>query len=79
MEKLVSNWFNVRSVPEDYIFPPETRPGDIHVHVGEGITVIDLGEVEGGDRTLTIQKILKASQEFGFFQVQSFFSPIYYS
>ncbi|XP_028802695.1 hyoscyamine 6-dioxygenase-like [Neltuma alba] len=70
MEKLVSNWYkNVGSVPENYIFPAETRPGKFHVPMGEGIPVIDLSEAEEGHRTLTIQKILKASQEFGFFQV----------
>ncbi|KAK4253139.1 hypothetical protein QN277_010747 [Acacia crassicarpa] len=68
MEKLVSNWYN-RSMPENYMFPPEKRPGKLHVPMGEGIPVIDLSEVEEGDRTLTIQKILKASEEFGFFQV----------
>ncbi|XP_054813820.1 hyoscyamine 6-dioxygenase-like [Prosopis cineraria] len=36
---------------------------------GEGIPVIDLSEAEEGDRTLTIQKILKAAQDCGFFQV----------
>ncbi|XP_054814086.1 hyoscyamine 6-dioxygenase-like [Prosopis cineraria] len=67
MEKLVSNWYKVGSVPENYIFPQETRPGNLHVPmIGEGIPVIDLSEA---DRSLTIQKILKASQDFGFFQV----------
>lgn len=70
MKKLVSSWYNVRAVPEDYIFPPETRPGDLHVPIGEVIPVIDLSEAEKGDhRALAVQKILKASQEFGFFQV----------
>ncbi|XP_054813807.1 hyoscyamine 6-dioxygenase-like [Prosopis cineraria] len=69
MDKLVSSWYNVRSVPEDYIFPPETRPGNLHVPIGEVIPVIDLSEAERGDRTATIQKILKAAQEFGFFRV----------
>ncbi|XP_054803849.1 hyoscyamine 6-dioxygenase-like [Prosopis cineraria] len=69
MEKLVSNWYNVRPVPEDYIYPPEKRPGNIHVPKGEGIPVIDLTEAEKGDPALVIQKILKAAQEFGFFQV----------
>ncbi|KAI9119180.1 hypothetical protein K1719_009855 [Acacia pycnantha] len=69
MEKLVSNWYNVRPVPENYIFPPEQRPGNVHVPMGEGIPVIDLSEAEKGGRTLAIQKILKAAQYFGFFQV----------
>ncbi|KAF7818414.1 protein DOWNY MILDEW RESISTANCE 6-like [Senna tora] len=71
MEKLVSNWFHDvgPTVPEDYIFPPETRPGDLHVPISQSIPVIDLSEAEQGDPTLTIHKILKASQDFGFFQV----------
>ncbi|XP_028790554.1 hyoscyamine 6-dioxygenase-like [Neltuma alba] len=69
MEKLVSNWYNVRPVPEDYIFPPEKRPGNVHVPLGEGIPVIDLSETEKGGRPLTIQKILTAAQDSGFFQV----------
>ncbi|KAK4281261.1 hypothetical protein QN277_012780 [Acacia crassicarpa] len=70
MEKLVSSWYNnVQRVPQDYIFPPEKRPGDLRVPVDEVIPVIDLSEAEQGDRTPTIQKILKAAQEFGFFQV----------
>ncbi|KAF7818413.1 protein DOWNY MILDEW RESISTANCE 6-like [Senna tora] len=68
MEKLVSKWFNLRPVPQDYIYPPEERPGN-NVPIGEGIPVIDLSEAEQGDRTLTIHKILKAAQDFGFFQV----------
>ncbi|KAI9119112.1 hypothetical protein K1719_009787 [Acacia pycnantha] len=68
MEKLISSWYNVRAVPEDFIFPPETRPGNLHVPIGEVIPVIDLSEAEQGDRTPTIQKILRAYQEFGFFQ-----------
>ncbi|KAI9119239.1 hypothetical protein K1719_009914 [Acacia pycnantha] len=74
MEKLLSNWYNVRPVPENYIFPPEQRPGNVHVPIGEGIPVIDLSEAENCGRTLTIQKILKAAQDFGFFQVQAMVS-----
>lgn len=71
MEKLVSNWYNsVGSVPENYTFPTETRPGKLHVPLGEGIPMIDLSEAEDVDnRTRAIQKIIKASQEFGFFQL----------
>lgn len=74
MEKLVSNWYNLRPVPENYIFPPEKRPGHVHVPIGEGIPVIDLSEAEKGGRTLTIQKMLKAAQDCGFFQVQAIVS-----
>ncbi|CAL5206904.1 unnamed protein product [Lathyrus oleraceus] len=65
MEKLVSNWSNIQSVPENYIFPPETRPGeDLKVPFSHSIPIIDLN-----DRTNTTQQIIKAAREFGFFQV----------
>ena len=62
--------FNHESLPGDYIFPPELRPGDLKIPFGSNISVIDLSEEENGNRTNTIQKIIKASEEFGFFQVQ---------
>ncbi|XP_020231525.1 protein DOWNY MILDEW RESISTANCE 6-like [Cajanus cajan] len=69
MDKLISNGFIVGSVPEDYIFPPDLRPGNLEIPLSSNITVIDLSEAQNGDRTNTIHKIIKASQEFGFFQV----------
>ncbi|KAH9729414.1 Fe2OG dioxygenase domain-containing protein [Citrus sinensis] len=66
MEKLVSSWFNVRPLPEAYVFPPEQRPGKLFFPQGKSIPVLDLG---GQDRKETIQLIMKASKEFGFFQV----------
>ncbi|RDY01184.1 Protein DOWNY MILDEW RESISTANCE 6, partial [Mucuna pruriens] len=68
MNKLLSDQFNVGSVPEDYVFPPELRPGNLEIPFSD-IPVIDLDEAQNGDRTITIQKIIQASQEFGFFQV----------
>lgn len=79
MDKLLSNGFDVGSLPEDYIFPPELRPGDLKVPFSTNIPVIDLSEAQNGDRTNTIQKIINASEEFGFFQVHSiitYFSSI---
>ncbi|KAL4585767.1 hypothetical protein LXL04_010393 [Taraxacum kok-saghyz] len=65
MAKLVSSWSNgVKSVPNDYIMPPERRPGNF-VAVCKEIPVIDLQN----DRYETVQQILKACQEFGLFQV----------
>lgn len=75
MDKLLSNGFDVGSLPEDYIFPPE----DLNVPFSTNIPVIDLSEAQNGDRTNTIQKIINASEEFGFFQVHSiitYFSSI---
>ncbi|KAM1244346.1 hypothetical protein ACFX1X_036149 [Malus domestica] len=68
MEKLVSNWYNNRTLPENYIFPPDARPGKLTTAPScENIPVIDLG----GDQTCIIQQILKASHEYGFFQVMN--------
>ncbi|KAJ0054055.1 hypothetical protein Pint_01739 [Pistacia integerrima] len=69
MEKLVSMWYKDESLPENYIFPPETRPGKSIVPLCNTIPVIDLSQAVGHNRTDTIQQILKASKEFGFFQI----------
>ncbi|KAL5068088.1 hypothetical protein RYX36_018975 [Vicia faba] len=71
MDKLIPNWSSIESVPENYIFPPETRPGDIKIPICHSIPVIDLSEAQNGDRTNTIQKMIKAAEEFGFFQVMN--------
>ncbi|XP_058746216.1 hyoscyamine 6-dioxygenase-like [Vicia villosa] len=69
MEKHISNWSSMKSVPENYIFPPETRPGDVKIPISHSIPVIDLREAHDGNRANTVQKIIKAAEEFGFFQV----------
>ncbi|KAG4139817.1 hypothetical protein ERO13_D07G218050v2 [Gossypium hirsutum] len=69
MEKLVSSWSKNKPLPESYIFPPETRPGNLIVPTCKTIPVIDLCNAEGRNRTDIVQQILKASQEYGFFQV----------
>jgi len=70
MEKLITNrWSNIQSIPENYIFPPDSRPGHVKIPFSSNIPVIDLDEAHEGDRTNIIQKIIKAAQEFGFFQV----------
>lgn len=74
MEKLVSKWYKDESLPENYIFPPETRPGKSIVPLCNTIPVIDLSQALGHNRSDTIQQILKASKEFGFFQVHASFS-----
>lgn len=76
MEKLVSSWFNVRPLPEAYVFPPEQRPGKLFFPQGKSIPVLDLG---GQNRKETIQLIMKASKEFGFFQVTYYISSIYHN
>ncbi|KAK8583153.1 hypothetical protein V6N13_021865 [Hibiscus sabdariffa] len=69
MEKLVSSWFNDRPLPQSYIFPPETRPGNHTIPRCNSIPVVDLSKASGHDRTTIVQQILTASREFGFFQV----------
>ncbi|KAL5792763.1 hypothetical protein ACOSP7_001357 [Xanthoceras sorbifolium] len=69
MDKLVSVWSKKQSIPENYIFPPETRPGKfIDAPPCNEIPVIDLSKT-ADNRTDTIQQIMQASKEFGFFQV----------
>ncbi|XP_028804392.1 protein DOWNY MILDEW RESISTANCE 6-like isoform X1 [Neltuma alba] len=66
-EMLVSSWYNARSsVPSSYIQPPECRPGNLAAASSETIPVIDLG---GHDRADIVRHVLKASEEYGFFQV----------
>ncbi|THG12050.1 hypothetical protein TEA_017423 [Camellia sinensis var. sinensis] len=69
MEKLVSSWFSIRTIPEGYIFPPDIRPGKLIVPLCKTIPVIDLSMAEARDRNIIIKKVLNASQEFGFFQL----------
>ncbi|XP_021770196.1 flavanone 3-dioxygenase 2-like [Chenopodium quinoa] len=65
----VSSWSDGTTLPESYVFPPEKRPGKDVVPTSKNVPVIDLGKAEGETRKETIQKIIEASKEFGFFQV----------
>ncbi|XVE72954.1 hypothetical protein DITRI_Ditri11bG0079000 [Diplodiscus trichospermus] len=69
MEKLVSSWYCDKTLPQSYIFPPETRPGKHIIPRCNTIPVVDLSKALEHDRTNIVQQILMASQEFGFFQV----------
>ncbi|KAE8676231.1 putative ring finger protein [Hibiscus syriacus] len=64
--ELLSSWCYKGSLPDSYVMPPETRPGDLIVPLGESIPVIDL---QCRDRNETVRQILKASEDYGFFQV----------
>ncbi|KAL1830936.1 hypothetical protein DCAR_0100893 [Daucus carota subsp. sativus] len=65
---LVSSWCkNVKSLPADYIMPPEKRTTDFSV--SKDIPVLDLGQEAGRGRSALIQQIIKAGEEFGAFQV----------
>lgn len=57
-------WFDVEYVPKKYIFSREDRPRNLDVPVSDYFPVIDLAK-----RVTPIEAILKASQEYGFFQV----------
>ncbi|ESW23373.1 hypothetical protein PHAVU_004G041800 [Phaseolus vulgaris] len=66
-QMFLSSWNNGdSSVPPSYVQLPENRPGKVLSSSHEAIPVIDLG---GGDRAHITQQILKASEEYGFFQV----------
>lgn len=65
MEKLLSIKKDLKSVPESYILPSDSRPGNTVVPLCETIPVIDLK----GEPTKIIEQIIYAGKEFGFFQV----------
>nr|XP_043611361.1 hyoscyamine 6-dioxygenase-like [Erigeron canadensis] len=69
MNVLISNWSSVQSLPESYIFPPERRPGTYIIPSSKDIPLIDLENINGPERALIAQQIVKACQNFGLFQV----------
>ncbi|KAM7521699.1 hypothetical protein LguiA_011601 [Lonicera macranthoides] len=70
MEVLISNWSNVQSIPQTFVFPPDRRPGKHTFTMCKEIPVIDLEKAhEGQTRPHIIEQILKASKEYGLFQV----------
>lgn len=75
---LVSSWAkNVDTMPENYVMPPDKRPGEL-VSIGSNIPVIDLAK--SSNHAGIVQEILKASQEFGLFQVcKSIYSKSFFS
>ncbi|KAK4709492.1 hypothetical protein R3W88_030417 [Solanum pinnatisectum] len=65
MASLVSSWSSeVNSIPEKYVVPLEKRV-NADVPIGKHIPVIDLSQ----SSTQSIQQIIKASADFGLFQV----------
>ncbi|KAJ9547995.1 hypothetical protein OSB04_020538 [Centaurea solstitialis] len=76
MEKLVSSWCNsVKSVPQDYVFPEYTRPGDQTVPILTNCPIIDMEKAASGDRNDIIRQVLQASKDLGFFQILDFLKP----
>lgn len=55
---------DVQSLPEAYVFPPDKRPGELAAPEFNN-PIIDFSKPVDE----TIPKILRAGQEFGFFQV----------
>ncbi|KAK8635820.1 hypothetical protein V6N13_004535 [Hibiscus sabdariffa] len=68
LQTMLDRWCNDGALPQSYICPPETRPGKLTIPRDDNIPVISLGEAST-DRNNTIINVLKASQEFGLFQV----------
>ena len=58
-----SKWYNVESVPESHIFLMEDRAGNEAIPICHTIPIIDLANSK------TLDKIMQASKEYGFFQV----------
>ncbi|XP_049349052.1 hyoscyamine 6-dioxygenase-like [Solanum verrucosum] len=71
MSNFVSSWAkNIVTLPENYVMPPDKRPNE-HVSIGNNIPVIDLAKASSNtvNHAELVQEILKASQEFGLFQI----------
>ncbi|XP_073144450.1 hyoscyamine 6-dioxygenase-like [Henckelia pumila] len=68
-----SKWFNVQLVPHSHIFSRNDRPGKEPIPLCKTIPVVDINTGERNyrpsKRANTIQAIIRAGQEFGFFQV----------
>ncbi|KAI3514588.1 hypothetical protein L1887_13131 [Cichorium endivia] len=70
MEKLLSNWSSaVKSLPENYVIPVDSRPGDVKVPFCKYIPVVDLKTALSRGRHHAVQQVLEASLDFGFFQL----------
>ncbi|PWA72871.1 oxoglutarate/iron-dependent dioxygenase [Artemisia annua] len=69
MEVLTSNWSNVQTLPDNYIFPPDRRPGTKKILSSKDIPIINLERINGPERDQIIQQIIKSSEDFGLFQV----------
>ncbi|KAK4710776.1 hypothetical protein R3W88_005289 [Solanum pinnatisectum] len=77
--KLVSSWWkNVQSLPESYKFPLDQRHGEPIVPLKDSSPIIDLitHEYGGYAQPAILDQIIKASQDFGYFQ--GYFSTSYH-
>nr|XP_043632029.1 hyoscyamine 6-dioxygenase-like [Erigeron canadensis] len=67
MNKLLSSRSSsIRSMPENYIFPVDSRPGEETIPFCDALPVINLLSC---DRDNAVQQVLEACQEFGIFQL----------
>ncbi|KAI3773004.1 hypothetical protein L6452_04200 [Arctium lappa] len=64
MEDKDLRWFELGLVPESYIVSKEYRPENLDIPFSDSIPVIDLANIP-------LEAILKASHDFGFFQVMN--------
>ncbi|KAL7589677.1 hyoscyamine 6-dioxygenase [Lactuca sativa] len=70
MEKLLSSWSSAAIyLPENYVFPVQSRPGDATVPFCNTLPMIDLNTAFAGGRQDAVQQVLEACQDFGVFQV----------
>lgn len=63
-------WYKDQSLPKNYIFPLETRPGKTIIPASTTIPAIDLSKASEQNLSDTVQQILEAEKEFGFFQIR---------
>lgn len=76
-EELLSIKSNIQSVPESYTLPPDRIPEMLLLLLCETIPVIDIGE-NNLDRTIKLEQIMKARQQYEFFRFDIYTSIIFY-
>ncbi|XP_076937991.1 protein DOWNY MILDEW RESISTANCE 6-like [Bidens hawaiensis] len=70
MEKLLSSWSStVKTLPDNYVFPVNSRPGDTTVPFCDTLPVVDLDNALALGRHVAVQQIIRACQEYGLFQL----------
>ncbi|KAH9302784.1 hypothetical protein KI387_014367, partial [Taxus chinensis] len=67
--RLISHRSNYLRIPSNYIRPPSERPSLSEPALSDCVSVVDLRDLNGPSRQLVIQKIGKACQQDGFFQI----------
>lgn len=69
MADLLSNYSSkLEAVPPSHCLPLHERPVD-PVEIVNTIPVIDLGKAKGDERPAVVQQLMKAFEEYGFFQI----------